>query len=73
MKLSQRRAWANALPREASAWAVRHALYTTLVAVCDGRCVGFLELDVKEGRIETLCRVALADRAWYWHHTVDSC
>ncbi|MGP9798684.1 GNAT family N-acetyltransferase [Halomonas sp. 86] len=53
-ELSQRRAWANALPREASAWAVRHALYTTLVAVRDGRCVGFLELDAKEGRIETL-------------------
>ncbi|PRY66809.1 GNAT family acetyltransferase [Vreelandella songnenensis] len=52
--LSQRRAWANALPREASAWAVRHALYTTLVAVCDGRCVGFLELDIEGGRIETL-------------------
>lgn len=53
-ELSQRRAWANALPREASAWAVRQALYTTLVAICDGRCVGFLEFDGKKGRIETL-------------------
>ncbi|MBP5978701.1 MAG: GNAT family N-acetyltransferase [Halomonas sp.] len=53
-ELSQRRAWANALPREASAWAVRQALYTTLVAVCDGRCVGFVEFDTQKGRIETL-------------------
>ncbi|RUR27599.1 GNAT family N-acetyltransferase [Vreelandella nanhaiensis] len=53
-ELSQRRAWANALPREASAWAARQAIYTTLVAVCDGRCVGFLELDISKGRIETL-------------------
>ncbi|WP_404473177.1 GNAT family N-acetyltransferase [Vreelandella venusta] len=52
--LSERRAWANALPREASAWAARQALYTTLVATCDGRCVGFLELDLTTGRIETL-------------------
>lgn len=52
--LDERRAWATALPREASAWAVRQALYTTLVATCDGRCVGFLELDIAEGRIETL-------------------
>lgn len=52
--LDERRAWANALPREASAWAVRHALYTTLVATCDGRCVGFIELNLAEGRIETL-------------------
>lgn len=52
--LTQRRAWAGALPREASAWAARHPLYTTLVAVCDGRCVGFLELDMSAGRIETL-------------------
>lgn len=52
--LTQRRAWAGALPREASAWAARHPLYTTLVAVCDGRCVGFLELDMPAGRIETL-------------------
>ncbi|MGO3057950.1 MULTISPECIES: GNAT family N-acetyltransferase [Halomonadaceae] len=53
-ELSQRRAWANALPREASAWAARQALYTTLVAVCDGRCVGFLEFNAPKGRIETL-------------------
>ncbi|WP_249978390.1 GNAT family N-acetyltransferase [Vreelandella olivaria] len=52
--LSERRAWANVLPREASAWAARQALYTTLVATCDGRCVGFLELSVSAGRIETL-------------------
>lgn len=52
--LGERRAWANALPREASAWAARQALYTTLVATCDGRCVGFLELDLTTGRIETL-------------------
>ncbi|WP_422103419.1 GNAT family N-acetyltransferase [Vreelandella sp.] len=52
--LDERRAWANALPREASAWAARQALYTTLVAACDGRCVGFLELNLSAGRIETL-------------------
>ena len=52
--LDERRAWANALPREASAWAARQALYTTLVAACDGRCVGFLELNISVGRIETL-------------------
>lgn len=52
--LGERRAWANALPREASAWAARQAIYTTLVATCDGRCVGFLEMDVATGRIETL-------------------
>ncbi|TVP50753.1 MAG: GNAT family N-acetyltransferase [Halomonas sp.] len=52
--LAERRAWAQALPREGSAWAVRQALYTTLVATCDGRCVGFLELDLSAGRIETL-------------------
>ncbi|WP_235040237.1 GNAT family N-acetyltransferase [Vreelandella profundi] len=52
--LSERRAWAQALPREGSAWAVRQALYTTLVATCDGRCIGFLELDLSTGRVETL-------------------
>ncbi|EHJ92918.1 GNAT family N-acetyltransferase [Vreelandella boliviensis] len=52
--LDERRAWANALPREGSAWGVRQALYTTLVATCDGRCVGFLELDLVAGRVETL-------------------
>ncbi|HET8789627.1 MAG TPA: GNAT family N-acetyltransferase [Modicisalibacter sp.] len=52
--LAQREAWACALPREASAWAARQALYPTLVAVCDGRCVGFVELDTKGKRIETL-------------------
>lgn len=52
--LTQRRAWAGVLPRKACAWAARHPLYTTLVAVCDGRCVGFVELDVANARIETL-------------------
>ncbi|UYG00539.1 GNAT family N-acetyltransferase [Halomonas sp. GD1P12] len=52
--VAEREAWACALPREASAWAARHAFYTTIVAVCDGRCVGFLELDVKNARIVTL-------------------
>ncbi|MCH4812579.1 GNAT family N-acetyltransferase [Vreelandella neptunia] len=52
--LDERRAWANALPREGSAWRVRQALYTTLIATCDGRCVGFLELDLADGRVETL-------------------
>lgn len=52
--LAQREAWASALPREASAWAARQALFTTLVATCDGRCVGFLELDIPAARIETL-------------------
>lgn len=52
--LSERKAWAQALPREGSAWGVRQALYTTLVATCDGRCVGFLELDLVAGRVETL-------------------
>ena len=52
--LDERRAWANALPREGSAWGVRQALYTTLVATCDGRCVGFLELDLVAGRVVTL-------------------
>ena len=53
-KEAERRAWAHALPREGTAWAARQALYMTLVAACDGRCVGFLELDVSGGRIETL-------------------
>ncbi|GHA99692.1 GNAT family N-acetyltransferase [Modicisalibacter luteus] len=52
--LAQREAWVSALPREAAAWAARQALFTTLVATCDGRCVGFVELDFREGRIETL-------------------
>lgn len=52
--LEQREAWASVLPREASAWTARQALYTTLVATCDGRCVGFLELDIPAARIETL-------------------
>lgn len=52
--LDERRAWANALPREGSAWGVRQALYTTLVATCDSRCVGFLELDLAAERVVTL-------------------
>lgn len=52
--LAQREAWARALPRQASAWAARQVLYPTLVAACDGRCVGFVELDVRHARIETL-------------------
>ncbi|PMR76595.1 GNAT family N-acetyltransferase [Billgrantia endophytica] len=52
--VAERRAWANSLPREATAWVARQALYTTLVAACDGRCVGFLELDIPRSRIETL-------------------
>jgi len=52
--LEQRRAWASALPREASAWSARQALYTTLVADCDGHCVGFVELDLARARIVTL-------------------
>ncbi|WP_192035294.1 GNAT family N-acetyltransferase [Halomonas sp. YLGW01] len=55
--VEQRRAWASALPREGSAWAARQLLHPTLVAACDGRCVGFLELGQGgdgEGRIETL-------------------
>lgn len=51
---AQRRAWALALPREASAWRARQALYTTLVASCDNRCVGFVEIDMPAARIETL-------------------
>ncbi|MBZ5876883.1 MULTISPECIES: GNAT family N-acetyltransferase [Chromohalobacter] len=52
--LAQRDAWAMALPRDAEAWAARQVLYPTLVAICDGRCVGFCELDPEAGRIETL-------------------
>ncbi|WP_083582143.1 GNAT family N-acetyltransferase [Halomonas aestuarii] len=52
--LAEREAWTMALPRDASAWSARQALFTTLVADCEGRCVGFLELDLSGGRIETL-------------------
>nr|WP_298379206.1 GNAT family N-acetyltransferase [uncultured Halomonas sp.] len=52
--LVQREAWVSALPREASAWAARQMFYPTLVAVCDRRCVGFVELDLEGERIETL-------------------
>ncbi|MDT8894926.1 GNAT family N-acetyltransferase [Halomonas sp. I1] len=49
-----REAWAAVLPRDGSAWVARQALYTTLVASCDGRCVGFLELDLRHDRVESL-------------------
>ena len=52
--LAQRQAWASALPRDGSAWRARQALFTTLVAECDGRCVGFVELDPGRARVETL-------------------
>lgn len=52
--LAERKAWAHALPREGSAWAARQMLYTTLIAACDGRCVGFAELDTSANRVETL-------------------
>lgn len=52
--LAEREAWAMVLPREGCAWAARQALYKTLVADCEGRCVGFLELDIPRGRVETL-------------------
>lgn len=52
--VTERQAWASVLPRDATAWAARQALYTTLVAACHGRCVGFLELDIPRGYIETL-------------------
>lgn len=52
--LAQREAWAAALPRTAEAWMARQALYPTLIAECDGHCVGFCERDVTQGRIETL-------------------
>jgi putative acetyltransferase len=52
--MAERQAWAGVLPRDAAAWMARQTLFTTLVASCDGRCVGFLELDIPEGRIETL-------------------
>ncbi|WP_231489546.1 GNAT family N-acetyltransferase [Billgrantia saliphila] len=50
----EREAWAGSMPREASAWAARQAFYTTLVATCDGRCVGFLEVDLPRAHVETL-------------------
>lgn len=52
--VAEREAWAAALPREACAWSARQALFTTLVASCDSRCVGFLELTLDSGDIETL-------------------
>ncbi|MBB3140988.1 GNAT family N-acetyltransferase [Halomonas organivorans] len=53
-ELSAREAWAAVLPREGSAWVARQALYTTLVATCDGRCVAFLELDEPRDYVESL-------------------
>lgn len=52
--MAERQAWSGVLPRDACAWMARQALFTTLVASCNGRCVGFLELDIPGGRIETL-------------------
>lgn len=52
--VGEREAWAATMPREGSVWAARQALYTTLVATSDGRCVGFLELDVSAGHVHTL-------------------
>jgi len=52
--LAQREAWAAALPRTAEAWVARQALYPTLVAECDGHCIGFCERDKAAGSIETL-------------------
>ncbi|WP_110707908.1 GNAT family N-acetyltransferase [Salinicola sp. CR57] len=52
--LAQREAWASSLPRTAEAWAARQVLYPTLVAECDGHCIGFCERDATAGRIETL-------------------
>ncbi|WP_251977683.1 GNAT family N-acetyltransferase [Salinicola avicenniae] len=52
--LAEREAWAAALPRTAEAWMARQALYPTLVAECDGHCVGFCERDAARGDIETL-------------------
>ncbi|WP_110685999.1 GNAT family N-acetyltransferase [Salinicola aestuarinus] len=52
--LAQREAWAAALPRTAEAWMARQALYPTLVAECDGHCVGFCERDATQHHVETL-------------------
>lgn len=52
--VEEREAWAASMPREGSVWAARQALYTTLLATCDGRCVGFLELDIPKGHVHTL-------------------
>ncbi|WP_136253645.1 GNAT family N-acetyltransferase [Onishia niordana] len=55
--VEQRRAWASVLPREGSAWSARQLLHKTIVAACDGRCVGFLEIGPSgdgAGHIETL-------------------
>ncbi|MCE8016417.1 GNAT family N-acetyltransferase [Halomonas sp. MCCC 1A17488] len=52
--VAEREAWAATMPREGSVWAARQALYTTLMATCDGRCVGFLELDLPKGHVQTL-------------------
>lgn len=52
--LAQREAWASALPRTAEAWMARQTIHSTLVAECDGHCIGFCERDLPAGRIETL-------------------
>lgn len=52
--VAQREAWAAALPRTAEAWMARQAIYPTLVAECDGHCIGFCERDSASGHLETL-------------------
>ncbi|MDN3557358.1 GNAT family N-acetyltransferase [Halomonas maura] len=52
--LAAREAWAAVLPREGCAWVARQALYTTLVATRDGRCVGFIEIDSRRHHVESL-------------------
>ncbi|WP_110670568.1 GNAT family N-acetyltransferase [Salinicola halophilus] len=52
--LAQREAWAAALPRTAEAWMARQVLYPTLIAECDGHCVGFCERDTALSCVETL-------------------
>lgn len=52
--VAEREVWAATMPREGSVWAARQSLYTTLVATCDGRCVGFLEVDIPRSHVATL-------------------
>lgn len=51
---AQREAWATALPRTAEAWMARQVIYPTLVAECDGHCIGFCEREPASGHLETL-------------------
>ncbi|QEM84156.1 GNAT family N-acetyltransferase [Halomonas binhaiensis] len=52
--MAQRQAWASALSRDASVWMDRQSRYRTLVAECDRRCVGFVELDMEKANVEML-------------------